>query len=113
MTEDAGCTSGPQPRWNGMAGVLVGGTDRWVVGAVGAVMPASLLLAVEPHAALTRSTAATATPCATRNADLDHIRHNSFRAHRQEARVVAVHDTCRAVCAVKQDYPNVLRSWVG
>src|SRR5579859_1378688 len=110
MTEDAGCTSGPQPRWNGMAGVLVGRTDRCAVGAVCAAAPASLLLAVEPHAALTRSTAATASPCATRNRAFDHIRNNSFRVvhTNQDARVVAMHDTCRAVWVVKQDYPNVL-----
>src|SRR5690349_11124118 len=99
MSEGAGCTSGLQPRWNGMAGVLVDRTDRWAVGADRAAAIAGLLLAAEPHAALTTSTAATASPCATGNRAFDHIRNNSFRVVRtnQDARVVAMHDTCRAV----------------
>lgn len=102
---------------------MVVGVDREVRVAVvvGAAARAVMLLVAELHAvALTTSTVATVatvTPCAARSTDRDHMSNRPFRAHPEgdagrcvvvSLCVVVIHNTCRAVCAVKQDYRNVL-----
>jgi len=107
MTEDVGRTFGPQPRRSGMeVGVGCG-----VVVAVGACGARGLALgrgaagggADEEHCRHCRR--------------LRHTKHRPrpheeapFRTHQEGGGVDVVHDTCRAVCAVKKGYRNVLSS---